>query len=110
MSALRCALTMGPITRPVRTPPSISSVLLQAKSIPRRFCSASAATEKPPEITAVRYPRRWRNAQERLRAFGQGKARGQLVEDARVEPSEQGHALAQALVVVHLARHRPPGD
>ncbi len=53
-SALRCALTMGPTTRPVSFPSSISSVFDQAKSMPSRCCSASAACENPPEMTAVR--------------------------------------------------------
>ena len=50
------------------------------------------------------------HAKQGLRALGQGEVVRQLVEHLRIEPAEQCHPLAQALVVVHLPLHRPAGD
>src|SRR5262249_23701953 len=47
---------------------------------------------------------------QRLGPFGEWELAGDLVEDLDVEPRQELHALAERLVVVHLASHGPLGD
>ena len=80
--------------------------MVDPEPLPQRF----GVVEEPARDHGRLVPEPLEDPQQRLRALVEGQIRREVVEHAGVEARQEGDPLAQALVVIHLAHHRPARD